>query len=419
MKKNVWIFNHYATNMYLDQGGRHYWFAKYLKKAGYHPVIFCANTVHNSDQVIDTENKKYIELKDEINQIPFVFVKVPLYKGNGISRISNMGGFYRNLFKVTSEYAKDHDKPDIILASSVHPLTLVAGIKIAKKFGIKCICEVRDLWPETLIAFGKLKKQSLLAKSLYQCEKWIYKKADALLFTMAGAVDYLKEQKWDVAQGGPINLEKVYHINNGIDLIVAREQRHNNPYINKKFNNIKESRIIYAGSIREANDIGTLLDAAKLLIGHAVFCIFGDGAERVELENRVRKENINNVMFFGKVEKRYIQSIVSQASLLLLFYAPPMRHMSKYGMSQNKFFDYLGGGRAILSNLPDAYSIINKYDCGIEKEFHDTGELAECIKNMLKNHCQMETWSRNAAKAAEIFSFEKHTEKLEKIIEKI
>ena len=51
MKKNIWIFNHYATNMYFDNGGRHYWFAKYLKQADYNPVIFCANTLHGFDKI--------------------------------------------------------------------------------------------------------------------------------------------------------------------------------------------------------------------------------------------------------------------------------------------------------------------------------------------------------------------------------
>ena len=40
-----------------------------------------------------------------------------------------MMSFFRNLFPVARQYAKLYGKPDMILASSVHPLTLVAGIK--------------------------------------------------------------------------------------------------------------------------------------------------------------------------------------------------------------------------------------------------------------------------------------------------
>ena len=36
MAKTVWIMNHYASHMLFDKGGRHYWFAKYLDRAGYY-----------------------------------------------------------------------------------------------------------------------------------------------------------------------------------------------------------------------------------------------------------------------------------------------------------------------------------------------------------------------------------------------
>ena len=46
MKTNIWILNHYASDMYFDHGGRHYNFAKFLRRAGYAPVIFGANSKH-------------------------------------------------------------------------------------------------------------------------------------------------------------------------------------------------------------------------------------------------------------------------------------------------------------------------------------------------------------------------------------
>lgn len=60
MKQNMWIWNHYATNTYIEKGGRHYWFAKYLLEKNYKPTIFCASTIHNSDESIDTQQKKHI-----------------------------------------------------------------------------------------------------------------------------------------------------------------------------------------------------------------------------------------------------------------------------------------------------------------------------------------------------------------------
>ena len=163
---NIWILNHYATDMYFDGAGRHQSFAKYLKLNGHDAKIFCASTVHNSDINIDTNGKLFIEHTGQDN-VPYVFVKTSSYQGNGNQRIRNMVEFYFRLFKVVKSYKKN-ETPDIILASSVHPLTLVAGIKIAKKMHIPCICEIRDLWPESLIEVGILGRHSLLARVLYK-----------------------------------------------------------------------------------------------------------------------------------------------------------------------------------------------------------------------------------------------------------
>jgi hypothetical protein len=62
--------------------------------------------------------------------------------------------FYKNLIPTAHDYAKAHGRPDVIIASSVHPLTMVAGIRIAKRMKIPCICEIRDLWPEAIFQFG-------------------------------------------------------------------------------------------------------------------------------------------------------------------------------------------------------------------------------------------------------------------------
>ena len=298
MKKNIWIWNHYATNMYKDHAGRHYWFAENLIKHGYSPTIFCASTVHNSTENIDVGNKKYTS--DTVNDIPFVFVKTPSYLGNGRQRIMNMVAFYNNLFSVAKEYAKIHCKPDIILASSVHPLTLVAGIKIAKRFGIPCICEVRDLWPESIVAYGALKRSSVVAKILYQGEKWIYKRADSVIMTWEGGKDYILDQGWEKE----IDLTKVRHISNGVILDSFDRNSEENPLIDSDLDNKYFKNLVYAGSIRKVNNLGMLLDAAKIIqskkINDIRFLIYGAGDESELLKKRCEDEGINNVIFKGK-----------------------------------------------------------------------------------------------------------------------
>lgn len=413
--KKVWIWNHYATNMFFDQAGRHYWFSKYLIENGYKPTIFCASTNHFSDKNIDTKGKKYCV--DSVKDIPFVFVNTPDYKGNGRKRIINMLAFYRNLFHVAKEYARLNGKPDVILASSVHPLTLVAGIKIAKKFGIPCICEVRDLWPESIFYFNKIKESSLLGRVLVKGEHWIYKKADALIFTKEGDTDYIKEKKWDVEQGGDIDLQKAHYINNGVDIEAFNKNINENKLEDPDLESGKFN-VVYVGAIRPVNNVGAILDVAKLLRDYTdiSFLIYGDGNQKEMLENRVRDESISNVKIKGYVNKKHIPYILSKSSVNLLNYSNTQYNWTR-GNSSNKLFEYMASGKPIISTVKMGYSLIKKYQCGVELESGSPEDLAQAIleiKNMPTE--EYELLGENAKKGAENFDFKILTEKLIDVI---
>jgi glycosyltransferase involved in cell wall biosynthesis len=416
-KQNIWILNHYATNTYFEKGGRHYWFAKYLLANHYKPTVFCASTIHNSDEFVDAKGEKYISYITE--DIPYVFVKTPAYKGNSIKRILNMMSFYRNLIKVAHEYADLHGKPDVILASSVHPLTLVAGIKIANKIGIPCICEVRDLWPESFVAFGLMSKNNPIIKLLYAGEKWIYKKADKLIFTMEGGKDYIAEKRWDKSSGGPIDLNKVYHINNGVDLDAFEYNKEHYQIEDPDLENKNTFKVIYTGSIRMVNKVALLLDAAKILQEKGVedikFLIWGDGNERKQLEARVKEENLTNVSFKGRVDKNYIPYITSRSQLnIALGETLPLY---SFGGSLNKMFDYFAAGKPVLFTFKLGYSIIDRYGAGLELSESSPMKIVESIvyfKNLSEE--QYSGYCENAKRAAKEYNFEKLTERLIDVI---
>ena len=412
MKKNVWICNHYATNMFFDQAGRHYWFAENLIKQGYKPIIFCASTNHFSNNHIDTKAGKYT--KKLINNIPFVFIYTPKYEGNNKKRIINMISFYRGLFTTAREYSKSCGKPDVIIASSVHPLTLVAGIKIAKKFGVPCICEIRDLWPESIVAYGSLKRNSVIAKLLYHGEKWIYKKANSIVMTWEGGSQYIIDQGWDKQ----IDLSKVKYISNGvaIDSFDKNSKEYELHDIDLEDKNYKN--IVYAGSIRKVNNIGLLLDAAKLIQEkdqEVRFLIYGSGEEKETLENRCKSENIDNVIFKGRVEKKLIPSILKESYANILHNRSTS--LDKYGQSQNKLFEYLAAGRPIIQTYTTEYSIIERYQCGICASEQSPEEVAKTILQTCSDEEKAKQMGQNARKAAYEFDFKKLTNELIEIIE--
>lgn len=415
MKKNVWIMNHYAGSMFFDKGGRHYNFAKYLRRAGYEPVIFCANSKHGQQKLFFENNALYHERIAEEIATPFVFVKARTYQGNGKQRVLNMIDFYRNVKKTAKLYAKEHGTPDIIYASSVHPLTLVAGIQLAKHFGVKCICEVRDLWPESIVAYStKFTKSNSVIKLLYLGEKWIYTHADDVVFTMEGAYDYIVEQGWEKK----IPRSKVHYINNGVDLEAFQYNREHFQVDDPDLQNPDVFKVVYTGSIRKVNNLGALLDAARLVTNPKVkFLIWGDGDERPALEQRVIDEKIDNVVFKGKVEKKYIPHIVSQADFNFAHNTPSP--LFRFGISFNKIFDYFAAGKPILTDFPCPYNPVIEANAGCAVENATSGEVAQVIEKMaaLKEKEYLEFCS-NALHAAEVYDFKNLTKKLIEIISK-
>ena len=421
MKENVWIINHYASHMLFDKGGRHYNFAKYLRKEGYSSVVFCANIMNNKteEKCIETNDVWVEKIAEDINT-PFVYVKARKYVGNGKQRVLNMIDFYRNVKKTAVEYAKLNGKPDIILASSVHPLSMVAGIQLAKKFGVKCICEVRDLWPEAIVAYSKkITRKHLLAKIMYAGEKWIYKKAAAVIFTQEGGPDYIRSQKWNKENGGPIDMKNMYHINNGVDLEVFDTNIEKFPYQDADLDNPNLYKVVYAGAIRRINNLGIIVDAAKLIDNPKVkFILFGDGDELEMLKKRLTYEKITNVVFKGRVNKQFIPSIVSKADLNLVHWE--MNPLLKVGESYNKSFEYFAAGKPVFYTVRPEYSIVEKYNCGVLTDGFEPKNLADGIKKMAKmlEKEKMEM-ALNARKAAQVYDFKNLTKNLIDIIEKV
>ena len=416
VKTNIWILNHYASGMYFDQGGRHYNFAKYLRRAGYAPVIFGANSKHGkAERFLETDALWEERIAEEIDT-PFVFVRARTYTGNGKQRVLNMIDFYRNVKKAAKEYAAQHGKPDVIYASSVHPLTLVAGIQLAKQFGVKCVCEVRDLWPESIVAYSsRFTKDNPLIKLLYRGEKWIYKKADAVVFTMEGGYDYIVEQGWDK----DIPRSKVHHINNGVDLELFDYNKEHFRAEDPELDDPNIFKVIYTGSVRRVNNLGLLVDAAKRVKDPRVkLLVWGDGDEREALERRVRDEKISNVVFKGKVEKKYIPSIVSRADLNYMHgeAAPLLR----FGISPNKLFDYLAGGKPILCDFLCRWNPAVCCGAAVEISGDDPEKVSDQIDSMAALPAgETLLYGQNARRAAEDFDFKRLTDKLMAVIENI
>lgn len=409
----IWIFNHYATNQYVDGTGRHHALAKYLIRKGHEVKIFCADTIHNSNEIIETEDKLFKQAEG-MDKVQYIFVKTCPYFGNGKSRIKNMILFWRRLPKVVSEFIDKEGKPDVFIASSVHPLTLLAGLSLKKRYGVPCICEVRDLWPESIVAYGQAKKTHPAIQILYRLEKYIYIKADRIIFTMAGGKQYIIDKGWD----RKIDLNKVRYICNGIDGELYDKNIGDNVICDNDLSDSSFYKIVYAGSIRKADEaVPKLVEVAELLrreeLTDIKIIVYGDGDVREPLMHKCRELGLNNIVFKGFVEKKYIPYILSMSDLNILNLTD--NSILRYGGSQNKLFEYMRSGKPILAGESNPFSIINQYKCGISRHFDSNSDIVDAIMEIRRGNFDEE----KIIKASKDFEFSHLATLLEKCVKEL
>ena len=406
---NIWLINHYAVPPKYYPLARQTNFAKNLRAMGHTVTIFAASSVHNSDINLITDGRKWRE--ETVDGVHYVYIHCCDYQGSGLKRIYNICEFAWKLPGVCKHFSK----PDAIVATSMPPTSCAMGVHLGRKWGCKTVAEIADLWPESIVAYGIAGPHNPAVLALRRLEKWIYKKADALVFTMEGAYDYIVEQGWDKE----IPRAKVHYINNGLDL---EQFDHNKEHFRAEDPDLDDPdtfKVIYTGSIRRVNNLGLLLDAAKCVEDPRIkFLIWGDGDEREALEQRVRDEGISNVAFKGKVEKKYVPSIVSRADLNFAHNTPSP--LFRFGISFNKLFDYFAAGRPILCDFPCRYNPTAAYHVGMEVADARPQQIAAAIDALSAlPEQERQVYSTNARRAAEDFDFKKLTDKLLNIIESL
>ena len=416
--RRFWIFNHYATTPKTGPMLRHYSFAQCLQEKGIETTVFAANELHQTGDMVDTHGKPYI--RTEEGGVPFVFVRTSRYQGNGISRVKNMLSFFFGLLHIAKGYAEKYGKPDVIMGSSAHPLTSIAGILLAKRFHVPVIVEVRDLWPEAIFSFGKVRMDSPVGKVLSSGERWMYTHADAVVFTKEGDVDHIREMGWDTEHGGKIDLKKCYYVNNGVKLKDYYESIEKDILPDEDLQS-DSFKVVYTGTIRPVNNVGNLLDAAKLLKDHKDirFLIYGGGSQLEEMQRRAAEEKLDNVVLKGFVEKKYIPYILSRSSVNILNYSQSQYNWSR-GNSSNKLFEYMASGKPVISTVKMGYCILDRYQCGLSLEECTPQALAEKI---LEIHDMPEKvynrMAKNAKEGAKDFDFSVLTERLYQVIRNV
>ena len=227
-----------------------------------------------------------------------------------------------------------------------------------------------DLWPETLIAMGKLSRTGLPARILRALEKHLYHRAEKIIMLLGHTQEYVA--------GLGESPGKIVWIPNGADLSRFRPCRLTTAAYSETFT------IMYMGGFSDANRIDVILEAAKIqqALGHynVKFVFVGDGSDKERLTKLAEQLSLENVEFRGLVPKTDVARVMASADAFIFSLANPPLY--KYGISLNKMCDYLASGRPILFAGDSTYNPIRDAGAGISVPAEDPTALSEAIDDL-------------------------------------
>ena len=370
------MINKYAMPPQYESRLRTIKFAHYLQQLGYKVTIFGSSVMHNMGMDLIDDDSQYIER--DYDDLHFVHIKTCMYqKTAGVSRIWSEIQFHYRLEKL----AKKFEMPDLVVATTF-PLISNPVLRFCHKHGIKYITEILDWWPDDFVDFGLVSAKNPVMKFLFWRAKKNYVESDASVFSIEGRIEYMKDKKWDKEQGGPVDLSKMYYINNGVDLHDF-DTWVNQYTIDDKDLISDKKKIIYLGSVRLANNVGQFIKAAELLKDRedAEFLIYGNGEDREPLMEYCEERRLKNVKFKDKwIDPKYVPYVLSRSYLNILNYT---KGFGKYGISSSKMFQYMAAGKPIVCNVDILYSAIVKHKIGVCHDMENDDAYANAIKSIL------------------------------------
>lgn len=368
----IWYISKYASPQKYFFGTRHFYLAEEWTKNNHEVLVFTSNSSHLTDKLPTFKGLSYFEI---INGVKTYWINtLKLKKGNSSSifRILSWFHFEWQLFRMNK---KNIQKPDVVIVSSLSLLTVLNGYWFSKKYNCKFIFEVRDIWPLSLIELGGFSKYNPLILFLSWIEKLGYSKANAIVGTMPNLIEHVENVI------GKTN--KCFTIPQGYSKdFYANQETLDNDYIEKYIP--KNTFIVaYAGTISVNNPIDVLIDAARNLKEFPItFVIIGEGNKKEELINR--SCDLPHVIFAPSIPKKKVNHFLSFSSVCFDSFSS---ELAKYGLSRNKWIDYMYAGKPIICSYSGFKSMINESNSGSFVEYGDSVLLTnEILKyfNMIK-----------------------------------
>ncbi len=286
-------------------------------------------------------------------------------------------------------------RPDVVVATSPQFFCAVGGWTLSVARWRPFVFELRDLWPESIMAVGAMKK-SFAIRMLERVELFLYRRAAVIVSVTESFRDDL------VARG--IDCEKIHVIINGVDLD-RYEPRTRDAALAREYG--LEGKFVagYMGTHGMAHALQKVLEAAELLKPRDDIAFFfaGSGAERGAVERLVVERKLTNVRLIPRQPKERMPELWSLCDVSIV----PLRNSTTFTkVIPSKIFESMGMGVPILMSLPDgeATRIIHDTGAGICVSPEDPAAMATAIAALADDPLRMASLRKIAWNTAPRFS---------------
>lgn len=290
---------------------------------------------------------------------------------------SNEGFFHRTLnylsFLVSvAVQVRRLPAADVVVSTSPQFFCGLAGFAVARAKRAPWVLEIRDLWPESIITVGAMRRSPLIWL-LEQIEGWAYRSTGHIVSVTKSFVPHFIERG--------ANREKISVVTNGVDLNAFDDAGDGEAF--REMHGLRGKFVAsYVGTHGMAHRLETILEAAELTRDDAriAFLMVGAGAERDRLLEMKRQRGLDNVVMLEQMPRSAMPDVwgASDVSLVLLKDDPLFRKVIP-----SKIFEAMAMRRPIVLGVEgESKEIVADCGCGIAIRPGNAGDLAAAVRRL-------------------------------------
>lgn len=362
--KHILFLTHYFPPEVNAPASRTYEHARRWVKRGARVTVITNHPNHPRGKLFPGYRNRFIS-REKIDGINVIRVKTFLTPNEGFCRRTVNYLLYAFMAYRASLLVRDFD---VIIATTPQFFCGLSGVLVRKMKGKTFILEVRDLWPDSLIALEVINNGASI-RLLRRLEKWMYFTADKIITTS-------DEQRYHIIKTG-YPAQKVLTIANSVDLDVFHVEKHRD----NKDNLFNDKFIIcYAGTFGMAQGLDVILDTAELMSDERDihFLLIGDGAERGKIVRRAGELKLPNLTIIPLQLKGGITRYIARSNIGLVTLK---NHPLFQTVVPSKIFEYAALKKPVIlaTGKGEGANIVEKHDCGLVIDPEDSTKLKEAI----------------------------------------